>query len=223
MSATKQTKKEIEKEKLSKVPLRVLKREKEEMKETEGEAIQKPKNNKKKIGIVAIKHKAVYDRLTVKQNGGKKGKVSMYEAMLAEGYSEEYARKGSLPKTKTWEKLLEERLGDDKLSNIHQQLMVAKKLDYMLFTSEIKDEDVYTLLESVGCTPKKIVHGIQGTHVWFWAPDSKTRKDALELAFKIRGKMSPEVVEVRDGLKAMSDADLAVIIKKQTAKLTKKD
>lgn len=221
MKATK-GKEKVEREDPSKVPARVLKREKEEVAETEGSPISKPK--KKKTSIVAIKHKAVLDRIGRKKNVGKGNrKESAYSAMIAEGYSEEYARSGGVRKTKSWDKLLEERLGDDKLSNIHQQLAVAKKLDYMLFTSEIQDADVYELLESVGCTPKKIVHGIQGTHVWFWAPDNKTRKDATELAYKIRGKMSAEVLEVKGGLSALSDAELAAIIKKQTDKLRKRD
>lgn len=214
-------KEKVEREDPSKVPARVIKREKEEVADEEGSPIPKPK--KKKTSIVAIKHKRVLDRIGKKKNGGKGKGTSTYQAMIDEGYSESYARRGGLGTTKSWDKLLEERLGDDKLTNIHNQLITAKRLDYMLFTAEIGDADVYELLESVGCTPKKIVHGIQGTHVWFWAPDSKIRKDALELAHKIRGKMTPEVLEVRGGLSALSDAELAAIIKKQTDKLRKRD
>jgi len=217
-------KKAPKKEEPSKVPARALKYDREDAEELEGEAIgeQKEKKSKKKLtGIVALKHKKVFDRLG--NNGGKKGKTSMYEAMIAEGYSHEYARKGSLPKSKTWTKLIEERLSDDKLSNIHNQLMVAKRIDYMLFTAEIPDPDIYELLESVNCTPKKIVHGVQGTHVWFWSPDNKSRKDALELAYKIRGKMSPEVVRIEGGLQSKTDAELAEIIRAETKKLQKKD
>ncbi len=226
MSATKKPttkkEKEVKAVKPIKAPARAERYEKEEVETEDGSPVQAPKKEKKKSSVVAIKHKRVLDRVGKKV--GKGGKMtSVYQAMIDEGYSESYARSGGLATKKTWEKLLEERLGDDKLSNIHAQLITAKKLDYMLFTAEIQDGDVYELLESVGCTPKKIVHGLQGTHVWFWAPDNKTRKDALELAHKIRGKMSPEVVEVRGGLAGMSDADLAALIKKQTARLTKKD
>jgi hypothetical protein len=123
-----------------------------------------------------------------------------------------------------WDKLTNERLHDDKLSNIHAQILTAKKLDYMLFTAEISDNDIYELLESVNCVPKKIVHGIQGTHVWFWSSDNKTRKDALELAYKVRGKMAPDKLQVEQtGLYAMSDEELAEVIKKQKARFLKKD
>lgn len=223
MAAPKKKKKPVRDEEPSKVPARAIRYDKEEAEEEDGEAIGQPTEKKKKkaTGIVALRHKRVFDRLGAKV--GKSRKVSLYEAMIAEGYSEEYARSGHIKGKKTWDKLLEERLGDDKLSNIHKQLMVAKKVDYMLFTAEIPDADIYDLLESVGCTPKKIVHGVQGTHVWFWAPDNKSRKDALELAYKIRGKMSPEVVELRGGLRDKSDAELAEIIRQQTRKLRKKD
>jgi hypothetical protein len=212
--------KEIKGEKPAKSPLRAAKREAEESKEETGAPIAL-KKTRKPSKLVQIKHKKVLDRVGVK--AGKNRKVSLYQAMIDEGYSEEYARSGGIKYKKSWDKLLEERLGDDKLTNIHKQLITAKKLDYMLFTSEIDDADVYELLESVGCTPKKIVHGIQGTHVWFWAPDNRTRKDAMELAFKIRGKMSAEVVEIQGGLSALGDSELAALINKQVKRLTKKD
>lgn len=217
-------KKEIKKEKPSKVPLKAIKFDKKEAEEGEPEAIGTIIKKKKKLSVVAIKHKRVLDKIGAKKNIGKyKKTMSTYQAMLDEGYSESYARSGGVGKSKTWEQLLEERLGDDKLSNIHSQLMIAKRLDYMLFTAEITDQDIYDLLESVNCTPKKIVHGVAGVHVWFWSPDNKTRKDALELAHKIRGKMSPEVIEFKTDLEKMSDEELAEVIRKQTAKLRKKD
>lgn len=225
MTATKEVKK-IKKETPSKIPLKAVKFDKKDAEGQESEAVSIPKK-KKKSGIVALKYKRVLDRIgeVRKHKTGKQHKrVTLYQALIDEGYSESYARAGGNLKHKpTWDQLLEQRLGDDKLSNIHAQLLTSKKLDYMLFTSEIEDIEVYALLESVGCTPKKIIHGIAGVHVWFWAPDNKTRKDALELAHKIRGKMSPEVIEFKTDLEKMGDAELAEIIKKQKAKFTKKD
>lgn len=218
---SKKSKKEIAREEPSKVPKYAIEQEMKEAEHEDGQPI-KPKKEKKKSSIVALKHKRVLENVMGK-NSGKKRK-SLYQAMIDEGYSPEYARNGHLKGTKSWDKLVEERLGDDKLSNIHRQLMVAKKLDYMLFTHEVKDEDVYELLESVGCVAKKIVHGIQGTHVWFWSSDNKTRKDALELAYKIRSKMSPEKFEIEQGgIRAMSDADLAALIKQQKNRFLKRD
>lgn len=198
-----------------------VREDKETADETEGEPI-KPKTQKRKPSkLVALRHKRVLDRV-LKVGQGRKTKL--YDAMIAEGYSEEYARSGGIKFKKSWDQLMTERLGDDKLSNIHQQLMTAKKLDYMLFAHDIPDEAIYELLESVGCIPKKIIHGAMGTHAYYFAPDNKTRKDALELAHKIRGKMSPETIKIEQtGLRNMSDADLAEVIRKQVSRFTKKD
>lgn len=186
-----------------------------------------PKGGKKKSkSIVAIRHGRVLNRvLSGAKNVGKHRKrVSLYQAMNDEGFSHEYAKSGGIKKSKNWDRLIEERLHDDKLSNIHSQLLTAKKLDYMLFTSEIPDEDIYLLLESVNCTPKKIVHGVQGTHVWFWSLDNKTRKDSLDLAYKVRGKMAPERFEIENGgLSSLTDEELALRIKQLKARFTKTD
>lgn len=219
-NTTKQTDKEVKKEKPIKAPARAGKSEKLDGENETGLPVEKPKK-KKGLGIVALKHSRVINRVGKKDGKGRR--KSLYQAMIDDGYSEEYARGGHIKNKKTFQKLLQERLGDDKLSNIHRQLLVSKKLDYMLFTHEIKDADIYELMESVGCTPKKIIHGIQGTHVWFWLPDSKSRKDALEMAYKLRGDFAAEKIAVEGGLSAMSDADLADLIKSQKKRFLKKD
>jgi hypothetical protein len=187
-----------------------------------GEAVGKKGGMKRGASIVAVRHSRVIDRVAA--NIGKGRKPDLYNAMIAEGYSPEYARSGGIKFKKTWDQLLTERLGDDKLSNVHQQLLVAKKLDYMLFNHEISDDIIYELLESVGCVPKKIIHGVQGTHAYYFAPDNKVRKDALELAAKIRGKMAPETIKLEQtGLRSLSDADLARLIVESKKKFLKKD
>lgn len=193
----------------------------EDAMEDVGEAIAmtKPKRTK---GVVQIRHKLILDNLKKQVGNGRK--VTMTKAMMDAGYSKEYAESGHIKKKKSWNQLLEEHLPDDLLSETHASLMMSKKLDYMLFTAEIEDEDIYILMESVNCTIKKIVHGVQGTHVWYWNPDGKLRKDAIELAYKVKGKMSPEKFEVEQtGLHALSDAELAELIKKQKNKFLKKD
>lgn len=212
--------KEIVNEKPTKIGKNTVSFDKKDAEELEGAPVGKAKT--KKAGVVAIKHKKVLDTL-VKENLGKSRK-SEYQALIDEGYSHSYARSGQIKKTKAWETLTAERFHDDKLSNIHAQLIVAKKIDYMLFTHEIPDQDIYELLESVGCTPKKIVHGVAGTHVWFWAPDNKSRKDAIELAYKVRGKLAPETIKLeRTGLQGMTDQELADLIKAQKKFFLKKD
>lgn len=227
MSATKKTKRgevksigEIIKEKPSKIPAREVRREKEESTNEEGTPIPKQKKDKKKgLTAVSIRRRAVLENILSNSK-----KMSMYDAMIAQGYSHSYARSSTqLTETKDFQKLMEKYLPDNLLATTHGDLMTASKLEYMLFNADIKDEEIYELLASKGIIPKKIIHGIQGTHVWFFSPDNKIRKEATELGYKVKGKMAPEKFEVAGGLSAVSDAELAAIIKKQTDKLRKKD
>lgn len=220
---TKKTKKNIantesNKEMLTKY---ARKREKEETETEDGEALSiKPK--KKKASLVNIKHKRVLDNAF--KNLRKSKKPSLYQAMLDAGYSPSYAKSCTqLTETKNWQALTEKYLPDNLLITTHGDLMIASKLDYMLFTPDIKDDEIYDLLISKGLMVKKIVHGVAGTHVWFYSPDNKIRKDATELGYKVKGKMSPEVIKLETGLSAMSDAELAELIRKQKNKFTKND
>jgi hypothetical protein len=188
-------------------------------KKTQKKEGEKPK--KKKLGIVALKHKVVLDKLQEKVRKGEK--PVLRTAMVEAGYSQRYANTGEITKKKSWAQLMEQYLPDDLLSQTHSELLVAKKLDYMLFGKEVPDVDIYELMSSVNCVPKKLIHGIQGTHVYFWSPDNKSRKDATELAYKIKGKMVAEKVEITGGLHSVSDEELAAIIAKESRKLAKKD
>lgn len=218
----KNAKETITKQKPSKVPMREVKREKEEVMSEEGTPIgNKPKKKSKGLGIVALKHKAVLN--TLMRNKGKQGKkATMVQAMIDQGYSRNYAESSTIKKSLTWNQLVEKYLPDELLADTHHELLKASKLDYMLFTPDIKDEEIYALLESKGIVPKKIIHGIQGTHVWFFLPDNKIRKDATELGYKVKKKLT-EVIELTNPLEKMSDAELAAVIARQTKKLTKKD
>ena len=187
--------------------------------ESEGEAVKAPKKHK---GIVALKHSRLQKKALEKNVG--KNRKSLYQTMIDEGYSESYARSGNVKKSKSWQALTEDRLHEDKITNIHAKLMVAKKIDYMLFTAEIEDPDIYELIESVECTVKKIVHGVQGTHVWFWSPDNLARDKALDKAYKVLGKYAPDKIELEaTGLASLSDAELAARIKQAKDRFRKQD
>lgn len=214
-------KKPIEAEKPARPNKYALREDREDAEELEGAPVE-PKKAKRATGIVALKHRKVINSALDKKDG--KQRKSLYQTLIDEGYSESYARGGHIKKSKTWQALTEERLNEDKISNIHAELIVAKKIDYMLFTAEIEDKDIYELMDSVKCTVKKIVHGIQGTHVWFWLADNRIRKDAVEMAYKVLGKFAPEKIELEaTGLAALSDAELASRIKQAKARFTKKD
>ena len=184
--------------------------------------MKKKEQKKKKLGVVALKHKMVLDK--IKKKVGKGRKVTMTETLVEAGYSESYARSGNIKKKKSWQQLMDIYLPEDLLAKTHNELLGFKKIDYMLFNSEISDEDIFEVLNSVGCTIKKIVHGIQGTHVYYWQPDGRIRKDATDLAYKVRGKMAPEKIEIEQtGLRAMTDQELADHIKKLKSRFNKTD
>ena len=209
--------KDVKHEKPSKANRFAIEEDFESAEEMDGEPV-KQKKKKKETGITAIRYKKVMDATLGNS------RKTLEQAMIDEGFSPSYAKSGQIKRQPTWNALVKERFHDDKLSNIHSQLLVAKKIDYMLFNAEIEDSDIYELLESVGSVVKKIVHGIQGTHVWFWCADHRIRKDAVELDYKVGGKMAPEKYEVeQEGIQAMSDEDLAALIKKQKARFKKTD
>src|SRR5829696_10320347 len=63
----------------------------------------------------------------------------------------------------------------------------------MVFPPRMDQADIKKLLNSVGCTPKKIQVGQQAIHVWFWAPDFKARANTVELAYKIKGRLITKI------------------------------
>lgn len=63
-------------------------------------------------------------------------------------------------------------------------------------TSGMTDETIIELLADVGCTVRRIEHGETARHVYFWSADSKARKDALDMAYKLKGKYATEKVDI---------------------------
>lgn len=58
--------------------------------------------------------------------------------------------------------------------------------------TKLTDEEIVQLLADVNCTVRKIVHGETARHVYFWAPDNKARKEALDMGYKLKGHYAPE-------------------------------
>jgi|GEM_PF-1107146 len=135
-----------------------------------------------------------------------KGKT-LGEAMKDAGYSQNYAdNPQQLRKTKSWETLIETVLSDDKLIQVHSELLNSSTIDHLTFPvfieskskkkkvkgEQLTDEEITELLKSVNCVVKKIVHGEQARHVYFWSADNMARDKALDKAYKLKGKYEPE-------------------------------
>jgi len=190
-------------------------------KKERGEEVKKPK--KRGSGIVALKHKMVLDNMT--GNLRKSKKPNLYQAMIDAGYSESYAKSCTqITETKDWIKLTEKYLPDNLLATTHNDLMIAKKLEYTLFDADVAIEEINEIILKMGCQVAKAIKGKYGTHCYYYAPDNRIRKDATDMAYKVKGKMAPEKFEVEQtGLQNLSDEELAALIKKQKARFTKQD
>jgi len=158
----------------------------------------------------------------VVENGG-----IVSKAMVESGYSPLTAKTPSkLTDSKAWSELMDKHLNDNDLAKKHNELLGSTRLDHMVFpplrskdeeTTEdeeevfhegamdnesLSDQDIIDLLETVNCKVKKIVHGEMQRHVYFWSADSKARKEALDMAYKLKGRYVKEQPEPPSPLNA---------------------
>ncbi len=144
---------------------------------------------------VAERHKKVLANLT--ENGG-----SMRKAILDAGYSQEVAdNPQKITESKTWNEIIEEALPDSELTEKHKELLNSTRVDHMVFPlgckktidkpvdkDELSDEEIIEMLAEVNCKVRRIVHGESARHVYFWSNDNKARKEALDMAYKLKGR-----------------------------------
>jgi hypothetical protein len=120
-------------------------------------------------------------------------------ALRKAGYSEVVARNPKrVTSSASWQELMDQYLPEKKLAQVHKKLLGAKYLDHMVFPLTTTDEAIKALITSVGGTAKKIQRGDQGVHVWFWADNTKAQKDAVELGYKIRGRLKADGGKITD-------------------------
>lgn len=144
------------------------------------------------------------------ENGGK-----MSEAIRDAGLSESMARNPQkITDSKTWNEVVEEFLPDSELTEKHKELLNSTRIDHMVFplgpkknsekeewlkasgNKEVKDvlsdEEITEMLAEVNCKVRRIVHGEQARHVYFWSSDNRAKKDALDMAYKLKGRFSDD-------------------------------
>jgi len=133
--------------------------------------------------MATVKQRLAIGKLA--ENGG-----NVYRAMIAAGYSHQTAvTPQKLTESKGFQELLDEVLPDSNLINVHQSLLESKAIDHLVFPTDMTDEEITELVESVGGSVRKFKHGDTATHVWFWAANTKARQDALKLAYDLKGKL----------------------------------
>jgi hypothetical protein len=124
--------------------------------------------------------------------------ISLGESMRQAGYAEASAKNPQeLRGSKAWLELMNKAITDEELVEKHHELLSANRIEHMVFPLGMDEADIKTLLNSVGCVPQKVKHGEQAIHVWYWSPDNLTRGKAIELAYKLKGRLTQRV-EVTD-------------------------
>lgn len=133
---------------------------------------------------------------------------SLGASMLEVGYSATSALHPTLvTKTDLWNELLDKHLSRESLASTHAGLLKASRLDHMIFPLEslqLTDAHIREMLAEVNCTVRRISHGDQARHVYFFAPDNKARATALELAYKLRGDFATDKAQVAFSLVALA-------------------
>lgn len=186
----------------------------------------KPKQQKKLTRpAIAFKHKRVLDNLV--ENGGNMSKAIRDTGMYSETMS---STPSKITNSVTWNELMEIHISDNELASKHKELLNATRLDHMVFPTGPKneeealeyseeqqtkaekkgedykevdyltDDDIRQMLLDVNCKVRRIMHGETARHVYFWASDNKSRKDAIEMGYKLKGRYAnDEMSKPRSG------------------------
>lgn len=137
----------------------------------------------------------------IRKSKGKK-KITMGKLMREVGFSASFSEHPKkLFKSKNFKELLNHYLPDHKIAEVHAGVLEASKLDHMVFPLAMDDKKIKNVIESVsGCKVRRIEHGEQANHAYFWAPDNHARLKAIAEAYKIKNKYDPEEIVLTNKL-----------------------
>jgi len=123
--------------------------------------------------------------------GEKKG-----PAMIKAGYSPKTANNPSkLTKSKYWQKLMDKHFPDEDLIKIHRELLGAGLVSQQIYEASISNKRIRKIYKDVGFSVLDIIDSTRGTKTKtaiFFMPDSTARDKALDKAYKLTGKYTPE-------------------------------
>lgn len=181
-----------------------------------------------------IRAKLVYKKIV--ENRGKPMSVS--KAMEAVGYSSAYASNPQqFTRTKTAQELEKEYLPDELIAERHHELLNATDIQHYCFPklakgcgintkikrkkggkikveeNELTNEEIKTIVESVsGCRLIYIKRDFMGAWAFYQVPDTKSRKDAIDMAYKRKGVYAPERIELtKRKYQDLSNAELMAL------------
>ena len=125
-----------------------------------------------------------------------RGSISVGEAMRRAGYSDATAKNPKqLTSSMGWQEAMEHFLPDIDLLSKHHQLMNAKTIVRADFPIWVPQERIRAIIQEAGCEPRNMeTNPFSGQiTVWYWAPDTSAQTKALELAYKLKKKMGPDL------------------------------
>jgi hypothetical protein len=134
----------------------------------------------------------------VKTGNGTEAALKNYDTTdenVAASIASENLRKPKIVKT------LAEYFPDDFLAQHHLELINQKKVEYFVFSKKLKDEEIEQLVEESGFKVINIRATMMGKMAFYSVPDSKAKKDALDMAYKIKSTYAPEKYDVKGELK----------------------
>ncbi len=136
-------------------------------------------------------------------NGG-----NMRKAILDAGYSQEVAdNPQKITESRTWNELIAAEMPDDAVSDRHNQLLRASKLEQRVFpegvkltankvpgSDELSDEEIIEMFKASDCEVLRVVHQLKPAQriVYYISPDNLIRDKALDKVYKIKGKYADE-------------------------------
>lgn len=122
--------------------------------------------------------------------------ISVGEAMRRAGYSESSAKNPkNLTGTAAWQEMMDTFLPDIELVAKHGDLLQAKQVETTTFPSYVTHERIREILLDAGCEPRNYETNPKTgvITVWYFAPNYRAQATALELAYKLKGKMTQKV------------------------------
>lgn len=146
------------------------------------------------------------------------GKTPIGKLMLRAGYKKSYARSpDKIKKTVTWQDLMEKNLPDNLLTRKHYELLSAVAIDHYTFPNAISNKEIQEIIDNApGCKLITVKRNAQWARAYFSIPDNRSRKDAIDMAYKLKnkypatklqheGEITIETVEIIDPTKKRNE------------------
>lgn len=103
-----------------------------------------------------------------------------------------------ITKSKGFQELMEQYLPEENVIREHGNLLTSSRHENYIFPRDENDKVIKEIVEAIsGCKLIRIRQNNTAKRAYYWCPDNNSRKDAIDLAYKLRGRYKPQQVEVR--------------------------